>query len=131
MRGLWKTCLILLLVALLPARGWAVAAMTVAPAAPAHGGASLLMPCHAEAEIEAEANHAGPATDAHAHAHAPATTPDLTHACASCDLCHTQLAASSCKLQTAALPRANAPAVLPARDTGRLLAASLERPPRA
>lgn len=122
MRGVWKTCLILLLVALLPARGWAVAAMTVAPAAPAPAGASLLMPCHAEAEAHVAVD---------AEAEATATTPDPTHTCASCDLCHTQLAVSSCKLQTAELPRANAPAMRPARDTGRLLAASLERPPRA
>ena len=129
--------MILLLLALLPARGWAVAAMMVLPPVAVQAGMVSMMPCHADATDPGHGSspllpdsHAGTGADPDLN-DLSVPVPDPMHGCSSCDLCHTQLAASSCTLQTPVLPRSDAPAVLSAPDTGRVLAASLERPPRA
>ena len=128
MRRAW---IILLLVAMLPLHGWAAAAMAVSMAttgpapertfastAAGTGPAAVAMPCHGSAD----GSHADEGTAA------PDRAP---HDCASCHLCHAWVAvlADGWAPSLPATP-ADAPAAHP-RDTGRLIAGCLERPPRA
>jgi hypothetical protein len=117
MRRAW---VILLLIALLPLRGWAAASMAVpVPVAPVSAeAAAALPPCHAGLGQDELAMLAAE----------PAPT---AHPCATCDLCHAPLAVPAGELACASVPPSVAPAADPPRDTGRLMAASLERPPRA
>lgn len=124
----------LLLAALLPLRGWAMVAMPAMPltphlaigaelsqtAQPHHGSDWLAaaMPCHGTAEPDSPAM-AG-ADD----------TGTAAHTCASCALCHSAIAADDVMPSLGTLQLAEARGLLPARDTGRLLIATLERPPR-
>ena len=67
------------------------------------------------------------------HHEAPAGAEDGgtgLHACASCALCHSAVAVDALLAPLVALQLAEARGLLPARDTGRLLVATLERPPR-
>jgi len=117
MRRAW---VVLLLIALLPLRGWAAAGMAMpGPEAPvAAEAAAALPPCHAGlAEDELAMLAADPA---------PAT-----HLCSTCDLCHAPLAVPAGEWASVSELPSVAPPVAHPRDTGRLLAASLERPPRA
>ena len=125
--------MILWLVALLPARGWAVAAMSAVHIPAVQAGIVASMPCHGEVT---EPSHQGGLQPPDGHAATgegpdPGELPEPTHSCASCDLCHSQLATSPGSVEARALLRPEVPAVMAARDTGRLLAATLERPPRA
>jgi hypothetical protein len=128
MRRAW---IILLLVAMLPLHGWAAAAMAVSMAATGPspetalvstaaetGQAAVATPCHGSAD----GSHAGEGTAA------PERAP---HDCASCHLCHAWVAvlAEGMSAPVRATP-VDAPAAYP-RDTGRLIAGCLERPPRA
>jgi hypothetical protein len=54
-----------------------------------------------------------------------------THLCSTCDLCHAPLAVPAAELAPPSVPPSVAPAAAHPRDTVRLMAASLERPPRA
>lgn len=107
--------LLILLIALLPLRGWGAVVMgTAMAAAPVASAAQdqAMPPCHAEPA------DAAPAQDA-AH-----------QACSLCALCHSGMAPAP----GFEAPRADAPAQAPParamRDTGRLLVDLLERPPR-
>jgi hypothetical protein len=115
-----RAWVILLLIALLPLRGWAATGMAVpAPVAPVSAeAAAALPPCHAGlAEDELAMLAAEPAP--------------TTHLCSTCDLCHAPLAVPAAELAPPSVPPSVAPAAAHPRDTGRLMAASLERPPRA
>lgn len=117
MRRAW---VILLLIALLPLRGWAAAGMAVpvpVAAVPTEAAAAL-PPCHAGlAEDELAMLAADPVP--------------TTHLCATCDLCHAPLAVPAGGWASVSEPPSVAPAAAHPRDTGRLMAASLERPPRS
>ncbi len=125
MRRFW---LIVLLLALLPLRGWTAAGMAVSatlsgPHANAYAQAdAVAMPCHADRS--ADEPTAGP--DAQAHGAAQAS-----HLCFSCDLCHAALAPVAAGSATPEEVPGEGPLAGPSRDTGRLLAGCLERPPRA
>lgn len=119
----------MLLVALLPLRGWAAAGMAV-PALAGPVSAHASEACHAEARPDRVTQ-------------APASEPEegaarqgdegtsAVHACASCAICHGCVWAPAGGVdQPGPGPRA-APAAACPRDTGRLWVASLERPPRA
>jgi hypothetical protein len=141
MRRIW---IALFLIAFLPVRGWAAAVMASAPVPPMAPVQAAAMPCHGESAMHA-ADGASEVAAGHAHAHGtPTGTPGgatgsplddgtsaAAHLCAVCDLCHSPLAASAggFALRSAAPEAGPCPAA--SRDTGRLLAASLERPPRA
>jgi hypothetical protein len=151
----WTVWLVLLMAALMPLRGWALAGMPLSHLDPAHAGATHAAAgdtrpsgraAHADAPAPCHGLHAAgvvavSATDTAHTAHtanmahpADAADGDSPHAgghtCASCALCHSALAAEPVLLP-AGLPRlAKAPGLRPARDTGRLLVATLERPPR-
>jgi hypothetical protein len=117
-RTMRRWSIVLLLVALLPLRSWAAADMSASMAAGQAVAATVAMPCHGE---EAEAT--SPLDDG--------ASPASPHACLACDLCHAPLALLVTELPgLVPAPRAG-PAPAPARDTGRLLAACLERPPRS
>ena len=126
MRRAW---IVLLLVAMLPLHGWAAAAMGVRMAAIGVVSDPAYVPAAAMSAI-AEAPCHGQAADGHA-TDAVAATERASHDCASCDLCHTGVAVLA-DATVAPLPAApaDAPAGHP-RDTGRLMAACLERPPRS
>ena len=117
MRRAW---VIVLLIALLPLRGWAAASMAVAmPIAPVSAGASAeVPPCHAGlAEDDLAMLAADPAP--------------VAHLCSTCDLCHAPAAVPAGEWASVSELPSVAPPVAHPRDTGRLMAASLERPPRA
>lgn len=116
-----RWCVVLLLVALLPLRSWAVAGWAVPTSDVRSVAGSTLaevMPCHAGI-----GDASGALSD-------DAPTVSL-HPCLSCDLCQ-----ASPALPAGAL-RGPAPALLPGpqaahdRDTGRVLVTGPERPPRA
>ncbi|MCE2658635.1 MAG: hypothetical protein LW854_10375 [Rubrivivax sp.] len=140
----WSVWWVLLLAALLPLRAWAVVSMPInvagsSPAAP--------MPCHAAAAddhghhshhdaapaltgLGADASPDGGAHPAgHGDDHANHDSA-AGHTCASCVLCHSPLAAEAEHALPGPAPRAGALVPSPSRDTGRLLAETLERPPR-
>lgn len=122
MRRVW---LIVLLVALLPLRGWASAGMAVS-AAPSQ----LLVQAQVQVQEQVQAMpcHAGPSNIA------PAQVEDAgeaSHLCVSCDLCHAALATAACASTGPSPMSGSGPLVGASRDTGRLLAGCLERPPRA
>jgi len=116
MRRFW---FVVLLVALLPLRGWTAASMAVsAPPSQLFVQAELhAMPCHADASDDAavQVHDAG----------------QSSHLCFSCDLCHAALAPVSAGSASPGPVPGEGPLVGPSRDTGRLLAGCLERPPRA
>lgn len=117
MRRAW---VILLLIALLPVRGWAAASMAV-PWLSLDGpidAAGAVVPCHGDAVQDDDAA-------------APAHPASPSHLCKTCDLCHAPLAVSSGELAAPSQTPSMAPPVAHPRDTGRLMAAALERPPRA
>ncbi len=123
MRRFW---LVVLLVALLPLRGWAAAGMAAsAPPSGLHAQAEAhAVPCHADASDSGSADDPGaPAHDAHAV--------QASHLCFSCDLCHAALAPVAASSSSPGQVPGEGPLVGPSRDTGRLLAGCLERPPRA
>jgi hypothetical protein len=141
----WSLCWVLLLAALLPLRAWAVASMPIALAMPGSAPAAP-MPCHAAADMPEDRvapashlGHSGHAVDVSADGADPAAaqgadeaTPGSAsgHTCASCVLCHSPLAAEAGNALSGPAPRTGAWVPLPSRDTGRLLAETLERPPR-
>jgi hypothetical protein len=127
MRRAW---IILLLVAMLPVHGWAAAAMGVRMAA--LDAASDATPIAATVAAMSEA-------DTHCHGHTDGdhatggldATERAPHDCASCDLCHAGVAVLA---DDSVAPLPATPADVPAahpRNTGRLMATCLERPPRA
>lgn len=144
MRRVW---IALFLIAFLPVRGWAAVTMASAPVLPVAPAQAATMPCHGDSAMHAAHAHgsASPSMAAgHAHSAAPDAvspdgaaaiphggTPAAAHLCAVCDLCHSPLAAPAggFALRSAAPEAGPCPAA--ARDTGRLMATSLERPPRA
>jgi hypothetical protein len=123
MRRFW---LLVLLVALLPLRGWAAAGMAVsAPLSSIHAQAeAAAMPCHGDASDSGSADE--PAAPAH-----DASAGQASHLCVSCDLCHAALATVAAGSVTPGPLPGEGPLVSASRDTGRLLAGCLERPPRA
>jgi hypothetical protein len=141
MRRFW---IALFLIAFLPVRGWAAVVMASAPALPAVPVQTAVMPCHGEAAMQAADGASGAAVgDSHAlgtpagssegatGGHHDDSTSAAAHLCAVCDLCHSPLAATAGGFALrSAVPEAG-PCPAAVRDTGRLLAASLERPPRA
>jgi hypothetical protein len=117
-----RLCLLWLMLALLPLRGWAVASMALPSAAPvvaeqraeeARQQRMGVMPCH-------ENVGSGDSED----------TSSAQHACTLCDLCHSAATVHNAPV----LPGAPVPDVMPrpaaARDTGRNAVGGLERPPR-
>lgn len=117
MRLFW---LIMLLVALIPVRGWAAAGMAAS---------SPLSGLHAQAEAAAVPCHAEP-FDAISTAQSD-DAESASHLCNSCDLCHAPLATAAAGTVTPGPAPEEGPRVGPSRDTGRMLAGGLERPPRA
>lgn len=113
------TWILWLMLALLPMRGWAVAAMGLPSAEPAavhtmagDAGRTALPPCHDAAE---------PGSDSDSGA---------TGNCQACDWCHASLAVPpSATVAAVALPAAP-PRLAAMRDTGRRLGGGLDRPPR-
>ena len=116
MRRFW---FVVLLVALLPLRGWAAASMAVS-APPSH----LLV----QAEVHVMPCHADPSDDAAVQVD---DAGQASHLCVSCDLCHAALATVAAGSVTPGPLPGEGPLVSASRDTGRLLAGCLERPPRA
>jgi hypothetical protein len=116
MRRFW---FIVLLVALLPLRGWAAASMAVS-APPSH----LLV----QAEVHVMPCHADPSDDAAVQVD---DAGQASHLCFNCDLCHAALAPVAAGSAIPGQVPGEGPLVGPSRDTGRLLAGCLERPPRA
>ena len=118
MRRWW---VILLLVALLPLRAWAVAelaAPTLLVPGAAGPAAAEGMPCHAGL-------HDPGVT-------APQDAPAVSlHPCVSCDLCQAPLALPADASSALVPALATGPQVARDRDTGRVLATGPERPPRA
>jgi hypothetical protein len=118
-----RLCLLWLMLALLPLRGWAVATMAApSPATMAvqqqatetgdtGKWAVAVMPCHEATDSGDEATSAG-------------------NACTLCDLCHSAVTVHSIPLLAGALPPDAMPRPRVARDTGRNAAGGLERPPR-
>lgn len=134
MRRAWIT---LLLIALLPLHGWAAATMGVGMTAAVAATADAAAP--QDAGVPSSPCHAGVQDAPAVHGHDPADAgpddagPDdpATHGCASCDLCHGGVAVLAGQTgTTVACTPTDAPSTHP-RDTGRLMAAALERPPRA
>jgi hypothetical protein len=139
--GMRRVWIVLFLIALLPVRGWAVASMTAdaGGAHHAHGSAAtvpaVLPPCHGDL---ASADAAGdPAPHGHAAGPQPTTEADADadrshagHLCAVCDLCHAPAAPAA----TGPTLGLHAPTPVRCatvqRDTGRVLAGALDRPPR-
>ena len=114
-----RTWVILLLIALLPWHGWAAASMAAPWASPGGlaGAVESAMPCHAD-----------PAHDDLASAQADSAP--SSHLCKTCDLCHAALALPAHDGAGLSEAPSVAPPAAQPRDTGRLLAGSLERPPR-
>lgn len=106
------------MLALLPLRGWAVAAMEM-PAAVADGsGVELVTPIQTPERTGCHDAAAGPGTES------------TSHTCGLCDLCHNAVAAApafdvSNPITPEALPPPGA-----TRDTGRHAVGRLDRPPR-
>lgn len=124
MRRVW---IVLFMLALLPLRGWAAVAMTADPASMVVPVAASALPCHGGSTSMSD--DAGSAETAVAASSDVTTT--LTHLCSTCDLCHSPLAVAAGSPALRAQAPAEPPVVALAHDTGRLLAGSLERPPRA
>lgn len=120
-----RCLLLVVLLALLPLRGWAAGAMAASMSLPAAGMVQqVLPPCHGAAPVEAET--AAEASDeaagaAHESSH---------HGCSSCLLCHSGIAPAPSLPAARALESSQAPHPGAMHDTGRLLPAVLERPPR-
>jgi hypothetical protein len=115
-----RLCLIWLLLALLPLRGWAVATMAapsvtaMAAVQRADGAGPALvsvMPCHEAPVGNGDASSAG-------------------QACTLCDLCHNLVTLHSVALPAGSAAPTTAPRPGAARDTGRHAVGGLERPPR-
>lgn len=121
-----RVCLVWLLLALLPLRGWAVTTMAMPMSEPAsveHRQAAqpsgqhanhpdaIGMPCH-----EAPAEDDGTVTPG--------------HACKLCDLCHSAVTLQSAPLTPAVHTAHVTPRPGIERDTGRNAVGGLERPPR-
>lgn len=115
MRRLW---VILVLLVALPLHGWAAAAMAAQPGAGwEEAAASGDLPCHGSPE---------PFGDLHDQADPGASS----HSCEACQLCHAWQAVLA-EGAPAPVPAASvAPPSAHPHDTGRLMAAGLERPPR-
>lgn len=79
------------------------------------------MPCHADASASEPAH--SPSAPAHDAVQA-------SHLCFSCDLCHAALAPVAASSSSPGQVPGEGPLMGPSRDTGRLLAGCLERPPR-
>lgn len=117
--------LLVVLLALLPLRGWAAGAMAASMALPAAGTVQqALPPCHGSAPAEAE-----PAGEARDDA-AGATQDSGHHGCSACVLCHSGIAPAPGLPAERAQEPSQAPLPGAMQDTGRLLPAALERPPR-
>jgi hypothetical protein len=110
--------IIWLMLALVPLRGWAVAAMEMPAAVPDGSGVEVASPINAPERTGCHDAAAGHDTDA------------ASHTCGLCDLCHNAVAASS----TVETCNPIAPEALPppgaTRDTGRHALGRLDRPPR-
>lgn len=117
---------VVLLLALLPLRGWTAAGMAFsAPLSGLHAQAeAAAMPCHADASA------GGPSDETDEPAH-DTRAGQSSHLCVSCDLCHAALATVAAGSATPGQVPGEGPPVGSSRDTGRLLAGCLERPPRA
>ncbi|HEU4458379.1 MAG TPA: hypothetical protein VFR90_04590 [Methylibium sp.] len=115
--------ILVLMLALLPLRGWALAGMglglpTAAQATQAaalQGEATAAMPCHTAAADAADGGAA----------------PAASTTCQACDACHTALAMPPAVELPATPPLRDVPARSIHRDTGRALIDGLERPPRS
>jgi hypothetical protein len=118
------TWILLLMLALLPLRGWAVASMGLPVPASSH--AAIVQPDAMPAEFPVMAGgmpcHQVMADGA---MDAGSTT------CQACDACHTALGTAPQALHVGDLLPSNAPVVRVARDTGRPAIDGLERPPRS
>jgi hypothetical protein len=110
------TWILWLMLALLPLRGWAMAAMGL----PAAGPTSVVLSAEADA------------APAMAPCHQPAA--DASDAdgasCLACDWCHAALALPARVVLDGVHAPAAPPRVQPARDTGRPPIGGLDRPPR-
>lgn len=120
-----RLSIVLLLLVLLPLRGWAAGSMAAGPGAglahEAMQGAA--MPCHVLFD-EGQGGHAA--------GEEPPVAPaaEAGHLCAACDLCHAPAGLGADALR---LPRplpAAGPLAWNPRDTGRLMVGWLDRPPR-
>jgi hypothetical protein len=141
----WAAWLALLMAVLLPLRGWAMASMLGMPGLPAQqamvgaaaplgaGGLRVVtaLPCHggmgsdhAASSVAAAAGHDTVAADGEDGSAA-------AHTCASCALCHSAIAANALQAPLGPPALAEARCTPSARDTGRPLVDTLERPPRA
>ncbi len=107
------------MLALLPLRGWAVAAMDLPSAMPASAHAmaddgvadAALPPCHDAGDAGGDGRAAG--------------------ICLACDWCHASLALPARVTLAAVAQPAAPPRLAAARDTGRRLAGGVDRPPRS
>ena len=129
----FRRFVLLILLALLPLRGFAMSEMQISMAAgqwaasasqgASDGPHSAAMPCHSEAAQLISGNE-----DATASTHE--TSNNHHSACALCDLCHS--VAMVCALETLPAPPASSTARLSlvSSDTGHALVNRLERPPR-
>jgi hypothetical protein len=132
----FRPLILWILLALLPLRGWATSDMQVSMALGTLTGAVMT------ATAAASTRQAAPAKQHHAAApcHGEASPPEVdaspeantgSHAsCTLCDLCHS-VAMASAEPQLNALPMATHQSLsLVSTDTGHLLIARLDRPPR-
>jgi hypothetical protein len=128
--------LVLLLAALLPVRAWAVASMPVPSAGTLTAPAVAAMPCHGDVHAAGAPDTAVPvpmATGGHAHTdgHSGAGPDSASgHSCVSCVLCHSPIAAEALPVLASPCPSTGMLVPALARDTGRLIVETLERPPR-
>ena len=128
-----RIVLLWVLLALLPLRGWAAGLMAVdALPAGSAGQVHATAPCHGAHEVP----QAPAAGDAAADADAAPAASDLAEhfgaasaLCGDCDLCHAPMVPPAGR-GLAPLPLSDAPDEAQPRDTGRLMASWLERPPR-
>jgi hypothetical protein len=129
----FRPLILWILLALLPLRGWATSDMQVSMALGTLTGAAVAasaVQAAPEAQHEAAAPCHGNAAAAGVEA-APETSSGSHAACSLCDLCHSVAMATS-EPQLSALPVATHQRLsLVSTDTGHLLIARLDRPPRS
>lgn len=139
-RPVLRLCVLWALLVLLPLRGLAAGFMLAESLPTGQGGA--VAPCHALDGVDAgEAPQPGgmaPSGEDGAGLPALQASPDVagslvdSHSalCGDCELCHAPMASPTSGLGLAPFPFSDAPPKAHPRDTGRLMASWLERPPR-
>ncbi len=129
----YRTLILWILLALLPLRGWATSDMQVSMALGALTGAVVAksaVQAAPEAQHHAAAPCHGDASKSDADA-APEPSGGGHAACSLCDLCHSVAMASAEPLLSALPAVGDQRLSLVSTDTGHLLIARLERPPRS